>query len=183
MDTNLEIINQSPLKKYVYGELYVFSIFDFMGKLFLAKMAENNNIEYPRDQDIEILDVNINDLYFEGMNNLNTRNWTIEGFDRQATFTIKYKRKELLVRQIIKIIGGTKINNIAKRIHFRSNKEVIEMEMRTRTNSPKEEYVGPFLDGKVWVNHLEAKGMPREKAQQSVEYIVQEYVKDLNNRA
>lgn len=182
MDTNLEIINQTKWKKYIYGELYVFSIFDFMGKLFLSKMAENKGLEYPREKDITIEEVSIDDLYFHGLQNLNTRNWTIEGGDREATFVVKYKRRELLLKQIIKIVQGTKINNIARRIEFSALGVVIMAKIRTRVYSDNIEYEGPFLDGHIWVNHLEATGFPREKAVQLVETLVEMYTETLNNR-
>lgn len=169
-------------KKYQYGEHYVFSIFDFMGHLILAKMLSNKNIPLPKESEITVEDVSEDSFKLsENFHYLNLRNLAIEGIEGHSTFKVVYNKEIKLLQQAIKIVAGTKQNLIQKRFSFRSAGVYLETTIK-KPKSSQIEYLGILLDGTTWVDHLHAKGMSRPMAIEIVSIAVKSIANILNTR-
>lgn len=168
-----------PVQEYRYGEFKIFSIFDFMGKMFIAKMAEKKLNKNLMDSEISvtgILKKEIKDMKFS----YSQRNNTIFCEENTCFLVVKPIQFGQLIKRLTSILNGKKQNDLPKMMKFQGIGVDIYLTQKRYGNTKSPDYDGPLLLGGAWVDHLIALGMPSENAHKIIETAVVDIVNILN---
>ncbi len=169
-----------PVQEYRYGEFKVFSIFDFMGKMFIAKMAEKKLNKDLMDSEISVTDILKKEI-IKGMEfSYSQRNNTVFCEENTCFLVVKPIQFGPLVKRLISILNGKKQNDLPKMMQFQGIGVDIYLTQKRYGSTKSPDYDGPLLLGKVWVDHLIALGMPSENAHKTIETTVVDIVNILN---
>lgn len=170
-----------PVQEFKYGEFKVFSIFDFMGKMMLAKIVEKAlklNIEA---SEISISEVSKDYLTKDIKLAYSPRNKSVICEENTCFLVVKPIQFSSLVKKAINIVNGKRRNDLPKMIQFIQKDDInIHLRQQKYGSTKEPDYDGPLLLGWVWVDHLTALGMPSEKAHEVIQNVVSEIVKILN---
>lgn len=170
-----------PVQEYRYGEFKVFSIFDFMGKMMVAKMAEKKLNKNLLDLDISVTDILKSEI-IKGMEfSYSHRNNAIVCPENTCFIVVKSIQFGPLVKKIISIINKKSRNTMPKMTQFIQDGVNINLLQKRYGSTKVPDYDGQLLLGRVWVDHLIALGMPSENAYSTVELAVSEIVNVLNS--
>lgn len=169
-----------PIQQYRYGEFKRFSIFDFMGKMFIAKIAEMKLNKQITDSEIEVTPFRGDEYILNLKFTLNKSNNTLDN-DSHACFTIGARKSEL-IQKVVRILQKSRRNDLPKRIQFRSEGINIYLLEYLKNSPTKINYDGLILSGKVWVDHLVALGLTLENAQAVVTLICETVTDSLQTK-
>lgn len=173
--------NILPVREYKYGEFKVFSIFDFMGKMMIAKMVEKKLNKDIFDSEISVTDILKSEIIKDLEFSYNTRNNTIECPENTCFTVVKSFQFAPLAKKIVSIVNKKSKNNLPKMTQFSQEGVNIHLLQKRYGNARVPDYDGQLLLGKVWVDHLIALGMDSENAHHTIKLAVSEIVNILNS--
>lgn len=170
-----------PVREFKYGEFKVFSIFDFMGKMMLAKIVEKVLQKNLRDSDISVTEIFKDYLIKDIKFRYNQRNSAIVCDENTCFLIVKSSQFSSLIKKIVSILNKKRKNDLPKMVQFSQDGINLHLKQQKYGSTKAPDYDGPLFLGGVWVDHLKALGMPSENAHETVQNAVSELVRILNN--